>query len=97
MPIATLVLLFIAIALAAFGLMFVVAGRNGERGYWSQRDPSGDPSAEATPLRVIMTRTWSYAAGEVRAPLRLMAIGVILWWLAIASAVIAVLLLLVGS
>ena len=97
MPVASLVLLFIAIALAAFGVMFVVAGRSGERGYWAQRDPSGDPAAEATSLGVIMRRTWSYAAGEVRAPFRIMAIGVVLWWLAIASAVIAFLILLLSS
>lgn len=96
MPVAALVLFIIAAALAAFGLLFVVTGRNGERGYWAQRDPAGDARAEATSLGVIAGHPWHYAAGEVRAPLRIIAIGVILWWIALVSAVVGIVVVLLG-
>jgi len=91
---AALVLTVFAIALAAFGVLFSVMGQRGERAYWSQRDPSGNPNSEATPLRAVALRTWRYAAGEVRAPLRIMAIGILMLWLALACIVVAGVLIL---
>lgn len=43
MSVAAIVFLVFAIALAAFGVLFVLLGMSNERAYWSQRDPSGDP------------------------------------------------------
>ncbi len=81
-----------AIALAIFGVVFVVLGLSSERGYWSQRDPSGDARKEATKFSKVYANAFKYAAGEYRAPLRIAAIGVVLWYLAVICAVIAILL-----
>ena len=34
-----------------FGVVFVLLGMNSERGYWVQRDPTGDARTEATRLK----------------------------------------------
>ena len=81
-----------AIALALFGLVFVLLGLSSERGYWSQRDPSGNAKAEATKFSKVYANAFRYAAGEYRAPLRIAAIGVVLWYLAVICAVVALLL-----
>ena len=81
-----------AIALAAFGAAFAALGMNNERAYWSQRDPSGDPRREATPFRSIVARAGHFATGEYRAPLRVAAIGVLLWYAAGIAAILAILL-----
>ncbi len=81
-----------AIALALFGLVFVLLGLSSERGYWSQRDPSGNAKAEATKFSKVYANAFRYAAGEYRAPLRIAAIGVVLWYLAVICAVVAILL-----
>lgn len=81
----------IAIVLAIFGVLFVAVGMASERSYWMQRDPSGDAAREATKLSVIIRHAGRLATGEIRAPLRIAAIGVILIVLAAISAVIALL------
>ena len=81
-----------AIALAIFGVVFVLLGLSSERGYWSQRDPSGDARKEATKFSKVYANAFKYAAGEYRAPLRIAAIGVVLWYLAVICAVVAILL-----
>ena len=81
----------IAIVLAIFGVLFVVVGMASERSYWMQRDPSGDAAREATRLSVVVRHAGRLATGEIRAPLRIAAIGVILIVLAAVSAVIALL------
>lgn len=83
-----LVLTVFALALLVFGTVFIVMGSNGERGYWSQRDPSGDARADAVTLGAVAKNVGHYATGEVRAPLRLMAIGLIMWWAGLACAVV---------
>jgi hypothetical protein len=85
---STLVLIIIAVCLAAFGGAFVGLGLSNERAYWSQRDPSGDPRTDATPLRAIIARAGHFATGEYRAPLRVAAIGILMCYLAIAFAII---------
>jgi hypothetical protein len=94
MSIAALVFWTIAVVLAIFGVVFALMGQNSERGYWSQRDPSGNPMKEATRLRTVARRAGHYAAGEYRAPLRIMGIGVLVIELALAFAVIALLVTL---
>lgn len=84
----------IALVLLAFGLVFVLVGRNAERGYWAQRDPSGDPAREATSLGEIASKAGRYAVGEYRAPLRIIAIGMLTGALGIGFALAAVLLAL---
>ena len=81
-----------AIALALFGAAFAWLGMSNERAYWSQRDPSGDPRREATPFRTVLARAGHFATGEYRAPLRVAAIGVLLWYAAGIAAVLAILL-----
>lgn len=81
-----------AIALLAFGTAFVVLGLSSERNYWSQRDPSGSAKQDATKFTKVYANAFKYATGEYRAPLRIAAIGVIQWYLAIACAIAAVLL-----
>jgi hypothetical protein len=87
---AALVFWIIAIILFLFGVVFVLVGLNSERGYWSQRDPSGNARQDATKLPAIMRRAGHYAAGEYRAPLRITAIGVLVCEIAIAFGVVAV-------
>ncbi len=94
MSTAALVFWIIAIVLFAFGLVFVVLGQNSERGYWAQRDPTGDARTDATRLSTIVRRAGHYAAGEYRAPLRITAIGVLLCGLALAFAVLALIVTL---
>ena len=89
--ITALTLIILAICLVAFGIAFIALGMSNERAYWSQRDPQGDPRRDATPLSQVVKRAGHYATGEYRAPLRVAAIGVIMIWLALASAVIGVL------
>lgn len=96
MSIAALTLWIIAVVLAVFGVVFTVLGLNSERGYWAQRDPSGNPDREATKLPDIIKRAWRIAAGEYRAPLRIAAIGVVLIEIALGFAVIALLLTITG-
>ncbi|MGI9136445.1 MAG: hypothetical protein ACR2JS_05210 [Candidatus Nanopelagicales bacterium] len=91
MSITALTLIILAICLAAFGIAFIALGMSNERAYWSQRDPQGDPRRDATPLAQVVKRAGHYAAGEYRAPLRVAAIGIIMIWLALASAIIGVL------
>ena len=96
MPTAALVLWIIAIVLVIFALVFIVLGQNSERAYWAQRDPSGDAREEATKVSTIARRAGHYAAGEYRAPLRITAIGMLMVYLAIAFAVIALIVTLAG-
>ena len=83
-----------ALALAVFGAVFVFLGLSSERNYWSQRDPSGNAKQDATKFAKVYANAFKYAAGEYRAPLRIAAIGVIQWYLAVVCAVVA---LLVGA
>ncbi len=89
MSIATETVVFFAIAFFIFGLVFVLLGMSSERGYWSQRDPSSDARKAATGFHTIYHRAFKIAAGEYRAPLRIAAIGVVLWYFAIAALIIA--------
>lgn len=79
----------IAVVLAIFGVLFMAVGMNSERSYWMQRDPSGDAARQATKLSVVIRHAGRLATGDIRAPLRIAAIGVILIVLAAISAVIA--------
>lgn len=79
----------IAVLLALFGAVFAFLGMSSERAYWSQRDPSGDPRKEATKFHLVVIKALHYATGDYRAPLRIAAIGVILWYLAIIFVVLA--------
>ena len=90
MSISVEVFLFFAIGLFAFGLVFVLLGLSSERSYWSQRDPSGDARRDATKFHTIYHRAFSIAAGEYRAPLRIAAIGVVLWYFAAAALILSI-------
>lgn len=90
MSISTEVFLFFAVGLFIFGLVFVLLGLSSERGYWSQRDPSGDARKDATKFHTIYHRAFTISAGEYRAPLRIAAIGVVLWYFAAAAVALAV-------
>lgn len=94
MSIAALVFWTIAVVLLVFGVVFALMGQSSERGYWSQRDPSGNPMKDATRLTTVARRAGHYAAGEYRAPLRIMGIGVLVIEIAIAFGVIALLVTL---
>ena len=96
MNVAAVVLWMFALVLGIFGLVFTAMGASSERGYWSQRDPSGNARQDATKISAIAKRTWHYAAGEYRAPLRIMAIGILLIELAVIFAVIALIVTIVA-
>ena len=81
-----------ALALLIFGSVFVFLGLSSERNYWSQRDPSGNAKRDATRFSTVYANAFKYAAGEYRAPLRIAAIGVLQWYLAIVCAIVAILL-----
>ena len=87
----------VAIVTGLFAIAFIWTGANGERGYWSQRDPHGDSRKDATKFPVIARNAFKYAVGEVRAPLRLSAIGVLLLYVAIIFAVIAIITTLANA
>ena len=86
----------VSIVLIVFGIVFVAVGKSAERGYWSQRDPSGDARREATRLADVAGKAGQYAFGEVRAPLRIMAIGMLIVALGVGFAVVSVILALIG-
>lgn len=96
MSTAALVFWIIAFVLIAFAVVFVLLGQSSERGYWLQRDPSGNSRTEATSIATVARRAGHYAAGEYRAPLRIMGIGVLLGELAIGFGVIALIVTLAG-
>jgi hypothetical protein len=89
MSTGVIILWTFAVVTAIFGVAFIWAGLNSERGYWGQRDPHGNSRADATKLPVIMKHAFKYAAGEVRAPLRIAAIGILLVYLAVVFAALA--------
>jgi hypothetical protein len=91
MDIAVVTLWIFAVVLAAFGLAFVATGLVSERGYWSQRDPHGDARKDATKLPTIIRTAFKLSVGEVRAPLRIAAIGVVLIYVALAFGIAAIL------
>ncbi len=90
MSMAAFTFLIFAVVLAIFAAAFIMLGMSNERAYWSQRDPSGDARRDATPLAEIAKRTLHYAAGEYRAPLRVVAIGVLMWWVALACLILSI-------
>lgn len=90
MSVSTEVFLFFAIGLFIFGLVFVLLGLSSERSYWAQRDPSGSAKRDATKFHTIYHRAFSIAAGEYRAPLRIAAIGVVLWYFAAAAMILSI-------
>jgi hypothetical protein len=91
---ASLTLGMFAIVLGLFGIAFTFFGMSNERAYWSQRDPSGDPRKEATPVGKVIAQAWHFATGDYRAPLRVAAIGVLMCWLALIFAAAALIALL---
>ena len=66
MSIATETVVFFAIAFVIFGLVFVLLGMSSERGYWSQRDPSGDARKAATGFHTVYHRAFKIAAGDLK-------------------------------
>lgn len=86
----TEVFLFFAIGLFIFGLVFVLLGLSSERGYWSQRDPSGNARRDATKFHTVYHRAFKIAASDDRAPLRIAAIGVVLWYFAAAALILSI-------
>ncbi len=85
----SIVLWMFALALAVFGVLFILVGLNSERGYWSQRDPSGNARTEATPLAQVFRHEWHFATGEYRAPLRITAIGLLIVEIGVVFAIAA--------
>ena len=61
-----------------------------------QRDPAGDARREATGLADVAGKAGQYAFGDVRAPLRIMAIGMLVVALGIGFAIVSVILALIG-
>ena len=89
MPALAIVFGVLALFLALFGAAFAYFGMSSERAYWYQRDPQGDPAHEATPFGSVARRAFRLAVAETRAPLRIAAIGVVLWWVALACLIVA--------
>jgi uncharacterized membrane protein len=93
MALGPLILTAFGGVLLLFGVVFAELGMTNERAYWSQRDPSGDPAEEATPFRTVFKEARHLAVSEVRAPLRVAAIGVMMCWIGIPLLIIGTLLL----
>lgn len=87
---------FLALFLLLFGLGFVFFGMSSEKAYWFQRDPHGNPAAEATPFSKVYANALRIAFSDERAPLRIASIGVILIYLAALSMIVAIIITLVG-
>lgn len=66
------------LTLLVFGLVFVIGGRVGERGYWTQRDTTEAPGQDDTGVGAVARRVGHYAMHGTRPSLRMMAIGLIL-------------------
>ena len=79
-----------AIVTAMFGLAYIWTGLKSERSYWKQRDPHGNAHTDATKLPIVIRNAFQYSSGEVRAPLRIAAIGVLLTYIAGIFAVVAI-------
>ncbi len=96
--VSTLALVFwiFAIVLAIFGIVFALLGQNSERAYWAQRDPSGVARDDATRISTIARRSLHFAAGEYRAPLRIIAIGLLLCEIGLVFAVLAIIATIAG-
>jgi len=89
-------LLILGAVLVAFGLLFVVWGRVGERGYWTQRDPEEAPGQDDTGIAEVARHLGEYAMRGKRPSLRVMAIGLILVVLGVVSALAGAVATLLG-
>lgn len=92
MSTTVIVFLVLALVLFVFGALFAYQGMSNEKAYWTQRDPQGYHRGEATPFARVIANPWRLAFSDDRAPLRVAAIGVVLWWLAVVCLVVAVLI-----
>lgn len=92
MNVTELVVGFFGIFLLLFGAVFSFLGMSSERGYWSQRDPSGNPAKDATSFGKVFRAAPRLATGEYRAPLRIAAIGVLLIYAGLAFIVLGLLI-----
>ena len=79
-----------AVTLIVFGVVLALAGRSGERGYWTQRDTSETPGQDDVSLAQVNRQVWSYATTGKRPSLRLMAIGLLMVYAGIVFGVLAV-------
>ena len=83
------------LTLLVLGIVFVVAGRSGERGYWTQRDTTEVPGQDDTRLSEVASKAWHYAVRGSRPSLRIMAIGLILSVVGLILTIVGVVLFLV--
>jgi hypothetical protein len=84
-------LVITGVVLAVFGLIFVLVGRSGERGYWEQRDPQEVAGQDDVTIGQVQQKLGYYATKGKRPSLRLMAIGLILLYVGILVALIGIL------
>ena len=84
-------LVITGVVLAVFGLIFVIGGRSGERGYWEQRDPQEVAGQDDVTIGQVQQKLGYYATKGKRPSLRLMAIGLILLYVGILVALIGIL------
>ena len=82
-------LLITGVTLVVFGLILALAGRSGERGYWTQRDTSEVPGQDDVSLAQVNRQLWANATEGKRPSLRLMAIGLLMVYVGLAFIVIA--------
>jgi len=85
-------LIITGVVLAVFGLVFVLTGRSGERGYWQQRDPQEVAGQDDVTLGQVQQKLGFYATKGKRPSLRMMAIGLILVYIGILIALIGILI-----
>ncbi len=71
-------LLLFAAVLFVFGVVFMLAGRSGERGYWTQRDTQETPGQDDTRIAEVAKHVGDYAMHGKRPSLRIMAAGLLM-------------------
>ena len=84
-----------AVTLIVFGVVLALAGRSGERGYWTQRDTSETPGQDDVSLGQVNRSVWTYATTGKRPSLRLMAIGLLMIYTGLVLGVLAAIVALV--
>lgn len=86
------VLLITGIVLVVLGVVLLLAGRSGERGYWLQRDTTEVAGQDDTTLGEVAKHLGEYAVRGRRPSLRIMAISMILVIIGAVCAVVGGLL-----
>jgi len=89
-------LVITGIVLVVFGVVLLLAGRSGERGYWLQRDTTEVAGQDDTTVSEVAKHLGEYAVRGRRPSLRIMAISIIMLIVGAAFALVGGLVSVLG-